>query len=291
MKKMIYHLWVLIFLFACSESEKLDYSSLSLDFSKNKIEVGENTKLLEIPVILSGCRNDIPLFVRAEVQATDRSAIAGVDYELISKEVTFDVCGTGKLLVRILDNKEITEGTQDFTIDLKIQTEGVQTSMGSVKVIIINDDVKEDGLSGFYTLTLQTFLDGTKFSSEVGGVEVVKDEDIPGMYYMRKLALINGDKAFPLTAGDDLYFTVDDNGNISLPANQNIGDYGEGNGVICSLTQEGNPVFEPMMIRQEGKKLIFTAPLAGVTYSKEKELIPYYAFKNVVLEKTDLKKN
>lgn len=291
MKKMIYHLWVLIFLFACSESEKIDYSLLSMDFSKNKIEVGENTKLLEIPVVLSGYRNNMPLSVRAEVQATDHTAKAGTDYELISKEITFDACGIGKLLVRILDNKEVTEETKDFTIDLKIQTESVQTSMGSVSVIIINDDVEEAGLAGFYTLSLETFLDATKFSSEIGGVEVVEDENIPGVYYMRKLALLNGNQVFPLTSADDLYFTVDDNGNISLPANQNIGDYGEGAGVICSLTQAGDPVFEPITIRQEGKKLILTAPLAGVTYSENKELIPYYAFKNVVLEKTDLKKN
>lgn len=285
MKKIIYHLWALIFLFACSESEKLDYSSLSMDFSKNKIEVGENTKLLEIPVILSGCKNDISLSVSADIQATDQTAVEGTDYELISKELKFDACGTGKILVRILDNKNVTEGTKDFTIYLKIKTNAVQTAIGSISVIIINDDINDSGLAGSYTLTLETFLDGTKFSSEAGGVEIVKDQNSDGLYHMRKLALINGDKAFPLSIANDLYFTVDENGIINMPANQNIGDYGEGNGVICSLSQEGNPVFEPIVIRQDGKKLIFTAPLAGVTYSKDKELIPYYAFKNIVLEK------
>lgn len=291
MKKIIYNLWILIFLFGCSESEKVDYSSLSIDFPKSKIEVGENTKLLEIPVILSGCKSDIPLSVSTEIEAIDQSAIAGTDYELISKELTFDACGTAKLLVRILDNKEVTEGTKNFTINLKIKTNAVQTTMGSVSISIINDDVEESGLSGFYTLTLETFLDATKYSSEIGGVEIVEDQEIQGMYHLRKLALINGDQAFPLTLEDDLYLTVDENGNISMPANQNIGDYGEGKGVICSLSQEGNPIFEPIVIRQDGKKLILTTPLAGVTYNKEKELIPYYAFKNVVLEKTDLKKN
>lgn len=291
MKKIIYHIWILFFLFACSETEKIDYSLLSMDFSKSKIEVGENTKLLEIPVILSGYRDNMPLSVRAKIETTDHTAKVGTDYELISKEITFDACGTSKVVVRILDNKEMTEERKDFTIDLKIQTEGVQTTIGSIGVIIINDDVKDSGLAGSYTLSLETFLDGTKFSSEIGGIEIIEDQDIPGMYYMRKLALLNGDQVFPLSTANDLYFTIDEDGNISMPANQNIGDYGQGNGIICSLSKEGNPIFEPISIRQEDKKLIFSTPLAGVVYSKDKELIPYYAFKNIVLEKVDPKKN
>ena len=79
MKYIIYNLWILMFLFACSESEQVEYSKLSVGFQKSKIDVGENTGILEIPVVLSGANMDMPLQISVQVSATDGDAVAGVD--------------------------------------------------------------------------------------------------------------------------------------------------------------------------------------------------------------------
>lgn len=289
MKYILYNLWILLFLFACSESEQVEYSKLSVDFQKSKIDVGENTGILDIPVVLSGCNVNMPLKVLVAVSATDGEAVAGVDYELIDTKLEFDICGKTMLRVKIIDNEEITDEVKTFTVSIKAESPEVNSTISSVKVYIISDDVKKVTMAGHYTLTALDFLSETPLSSEPGGVEVVQDPDNSNKYYLRNMVFVNGNNVLPLTLAGDLYFVVDGNGGMSMPSQQHIGDYGYGEGIILGLTSEGYFTIDPIKIEKSGERLLFAVGgLAGVYLGEtEDDQALYYALKNIVLEKVN----
>lgn len=289
MKYILYNLWILLFLFACSESEQVEYSKLSVDFQKSKIDVGENTGILDIPVVLSGCNVNMPLKVLVAVSATDGEAVAGVDYELIDTKLEFDICGKTMLRVKIIDNEEITDEVKTFTVSIKADSPEVNSTISSVKVYIISDDVKKVTMAGHYTLTALDFLSETPLSSEPGGVEVVQDPDNSNKYYLRNMVFVNGNNVLPLTLAGDLYFVVDGNGGMSMPSQQHIGDYGYGEGIILGLTSEGYFTIDPIKIEKSGERLLFAVGgLAGVYLGEtEDDQALYYALKNIVLEKVN----
>ncbi|WP_195407985.1 Calx-beta domain-containing protein [Bacteroides congonensis] len=288
MKYIIYNLWILMFLFACSESEQVEYSKLSVGFQKSKIDVGENTGILEIPVVLSGANMDMPLQVSVQVSATDGDAVAGVDYELIDTQLAFEVCGQTTLKVRIMDNEEITDVVKTFTVNLKAETPEVKSGISSIKVYIISDDVEKVTMAGHYTLTAQDFVEGTKLSSTPGGVEIVQDLDDSNKYYMRNMVLVNGDKVLPLTMGGDLYFTVDNSGNMAIPSQLKIGNYGDGEAFAVGLTTEGYFTEDPIKIEKKDNRLfIMGGGLAGIFIDDKDDLSIYYALKNIILEKVN----
>lgn len=289
MKYILYNLWILLFLFACSESEQVEYSKLSVDFQKSKIDVGENTGILDIPVVLSGCNVNMPLKVLVAVSATDGEAVAGVDYELIDTKLEFDICGKTMLRVKIIDNEEITDEVKTFTVSIKAESPEVNSTISSVKVYIISDDVKKVTMAGHYTLTALDFLSETPLSSEPGGVEVVQDPDNSNKYYLRNMVFVNGNNVLPLTMAGDLYFVVDGNGGMSMPSQQHIGDYGYGEGIILGLTSEGYFTIDPIKIEKSGERLLFAVGgLAGVYLGEtEDDQALYYALKNIVLEKVN----
>lgn len=287
MKQIIYKLWILLFLFGCSESDRVDYASLRVDFSRSSVDVGENSGLLELPVVLSGVRNNLPLSVSVKIEAADGSAVAGTDYELLDKELIFERCGTLLLRIRMIDNKEVTEDKKDFTVTLKVETPEVQSVVSTVKVYIISDDMKPFELPGKYTLTAKDFKSGDLLKTEPGTVEIVQDAQNPQRYVLRNLILVKGQEVFPLSWADDLYIEVDESGNIQMPVMQKIGDYGKGEGFTISITPDGYAEQTPIRIRVSGgKKLVFMKDaLAGVTLDKKKELFFYYVLKDIVLEK------
>lgn len=289
MKYILYNLWILLFLFACSESEQVEYSKLSVDFQKSKIDVGENTGILDIPVVLSGCNVNMPLKVLVAVSTTDGEAVAGVDYELIDTKLEFDICGKTMLRVKIIDNEEITDEVKTFKVSIKADSPEVNSTISSVKVYIISDDVKKVTMAGHYTLTALDFLSETPLSSEPGGVEVVQDPDNSNKYYLRNMVFVNGNNVLPLTLAGDLYFVVDGNGGMSMPSQQHIGDYGYGEGIILGLTSAGYFTIDPIKIEKSGERLLFAVDgLAGVYLGEtEDDQALYYALKNIVLEKVN----
>lgn len=292
MKYIIYNLWILIFLFACSESEQVEYSKLSVGFQKSKIDVGENTGILEIPVVLSGCNMDMPLQVSVQVSATDGDAVAGVDYELMDTRLAFEVCGQTTLKVRIIDNEEITNDIKTFTISLKADNPEVKSEISSIKVYIISDDVEKVTMAGYYTLTAQDFVEGTKLSSTPGGVEIVQDLDDSNKYYMKNMVLVAGDNVLPLTLAGDLYFVVGNDGSMSMPTQQKIGDYGAGEGFTIGLTSEGYTTADPIKIEKSGNRLLFKVDgFAGLFIDENAGPTDYptiyYALKNIILEKVN----
>lgn len=287
MKRIIYHLWVVLFLFACNETAPLDYSQLSVNFQKSKVDVGENTDILEIPVVLSGYPDDQPLEVEVAINSTDGDAISGTDYDLIDNKLTFNSCGTALLKLKIIDNEEISRQMKTFTISLKANN-NVQSKQPTVKVYIISEDVQKFVLAGQYTFTAENFIDGAKYSSAAGGVQIVQDQVDENKYYLRTFSLINGDQILPLTMSDDLYFTVDINGNMTMPMQQKIGDYGKGEGFIMNLKEDGDANIDPLKIERSGQKLHFTnGSLVGLSVGENNATSIYYALKNLVLEKTN----
>lgn len=292
MKYIIYNLWILMFLFACSESEQVEYSKLSVGFQKSKIDVGENTGILEIPVVLSGCNMDMPLQVSVQVSATDGDAVAGVDYELMDTRLAFEVCGQTTLKVKIIDNEEVTNDIKTFTISLKADNPEVKSEISSIKVYIISDDVEKITMAGHYTLTAQDFVEGTKLSSTPGGVEIVQDLDDSNKYYMKNMVLVAGDNVLPLTLAGDLYFVVGNDGNMSMPTQQKIGDYGAGEGFTIGLTSEGYTTADPIKIEKSGNRLLFKVDgFAGLFIDENAGPTDYptiyYALKNIILEKVN----
>lgn len=292
MKYIIYNLWILIFLFACSESEQVEYSKLSVGFQKSKIDVGENTGILEIPVVLSGCNMDMPLQVSVQVSATNGDAVAGVDYELMDTRLAFEVCGQTTLKVKIIDNEEVTNDIKTFTISLKADNPEVKSEISSIKVYIISDDVEKITMAGHYTLTAQDFVEGTKLSSTPGGVEIVQDLDDSNKYYMKNMVLVAGDNVLPLTLAGDLYFVVGNDGSMSMPTQQKIGDYGAGEGFTIGLTSEGYTTADPIKIEKSGNRLLFKVDgFAGLFIDENAGPTDYptiyYALKNIILEKVN----
>lgn len=288
MKYIIYNLWILMFLFACSKSEQVEYSKLSVGFQKSKIDVGENTGILEIPVVLSGANMDMPLQVLVQVSATDGDAVAGVDYELMDTRLAFEVCGQTTLKVKIIDNEEVTNDIKTFTISLKADNPEVKSEISSIKVYIISDDVEKVTMAGHYTLTVQSFFDDSQFSSLPGGVEIIQDLDDSNRYYMKNMVLVAGDNVLPLTLAGDLYFIVGNDGSISLPSQQKIGDYGAGEGFTIGLTSEGDPITDPVKIEKSGDRLLFKVDgFAAAFIDDNDEMGLYYALKNIILEKVN----
>lgn len=286
MKQIVYGLSILLLLWGCSQSDEIDYSALNVDFVRNKVDVGENSGILEIPVALSGCKNDLPLTVSVQFTSTDHSAVAGVDYELMDKQLVFNTSGTSMIRVRMIDNKEITDIPKDFTVHLKVETAGVQTNLPDVQVYIISEDVEGFVLTGNYTLTAQEFANGTNLTTEIGGVKIVQDAVMPERYYMQNLILVNGDRVLPLTRKDELYFTMDERGDLWMPVEQNIGDYGKGEGFTATLASDAEISLNPIKIEISGNKLIFNAGgWGGITIDAADKLHVYYALKNIVLEK------
>lgn len=286
MKKIIVSLLMLLFLFSCSESEQIDYTNLSVGFVRDKMDVGENSKILEIPVTLSGCNNGVQVQVVVDVTSVDKTAVSGTDFELLDKQIAFNTCGNAIIRVKIINNEEVSDVTKDFSLVLKVATPSVQTKMSTVEVSIINDDVKKLVLEGHYTLTAQNFVSDEKVTSSVGGVEIVKDVATPGHYLLKNMVFVNGANVFPMTSVGDLYFEVDNAGLISMPVKQDIGDYGKGEGFTIGLNSEGYTSDAPISIIVSGNKLIFNSPgIGGITVDDANKLILYYAFKNVVLDK------
>jgi hypothetical protein len=222
------------------------------------------------------------------VSATDGDAVAGVDYELIDTQLAFEVCGQTTLKVRIMDNEEITDVIKTFTVNLKAETPEVKSGISSIKVYIISDDVEKVTMAGHYTLTAQDFVEGTKLSSTPGGVEIVQDLDDSNKYYMRNMVLVNGDKVLPLTMGGDLYFTVDNSGNMAIPSQLKIGNYGDGEAFAVGLTTEGYFTEDPIKIeKKDNRLLIMGGGLAGIFIDDKDDLSIYYALKNIILEKVN----
>lgn len=292
MKNILYTLWILLFLLACSESEQVDYSQLSVDFQKSKIDVGENSGILEIPVVLSGYRTDIPLQVVVQVSAADGEAVAGVDYELIDTKLAFNACGKSFLKIKIIDNKEITKDMKTFTVSMKAENQAVASGIADIKVYIISDDVANlSPYIGNYTLTAQEYGGTEKFTSALGGVEIVQDPDDANKYYLRNMVLVNGDNVLPLTMGVDLYILIDASGKITMPLQQNIGIYDKefGSGFVIGMTSDGDVSTTPLKIEWKDKSLIFQKGIGLIGVSTEGEEISaiYYALENIVLAKVN----
>lgn len=286
--KLYLYIGLLLCLFvSCSETDQVDYSQLSVSFLKTKIDVGESSGILDIPVILSGCEDKEPLSVKVACSATAQTALEGVDYELLTPTVTFSTCGTATVQIRLINNDVITEEIKTFSLRLTVETPEVQLRTPEAQIYIINDDAKKYAIPGHYTLTAENYTDGTKYSSAVGGVEIVQDVEFPERYYMRQMVLQNGENVLPLSQADDLYFTVDVNGKMSMPIKQNIGNYGKGNGSTVAITADGYTSNDPIGIQiSYGRRLVFGPnALAGIYVNSANQLTIYYALKNIVLEK------
>lgn len=288
MKYILYSLWILLFLFACSESEQVEYSRLSVGFQKSKVDVGENTGMLEIPVVLSGCNVDMPLQVSVQASTVDGEAKSGVDYELVDTKLTFNMCGTTTLRIKIIDNQEITNDVKTFTVSIKAENPEISSVISTVKVYILSEDVEKATITGHYTLMAQDFIKSTQLSSAPGGVEITQDPDDESRFYLRNMVLVNGNKVLPLTMGDDLYFTVDNSGNMSMPGLQKIGDYGKGEATAIALTAEGETTTDPIKIQVSGNRLLFIGGgLAGLHVDQDDNLTIHYALKSIILEKVN----
>lgn len=287
MKKIIISLFAVLLLISCKDSEDvLDYSQLDMSFIANRMDVGENTNILEIPVLLKGTRNDVPLEVSAELLSTDDTALAGTDFELIDKTITFNNCGKGYVRIKVINNAEVNDVAKCFTVTLTKLTNGVKTIQPSIKVYIINDDMKKIDITGDYTFTTQNFIDGTAFSSNAGAVQIVKDDIEPNKYYIKNLIIVNGTKVFPLNSIGDFYFVEKENGVYFMPTKQDIGDYGKGEGFIIGMNSSGYTVDTPIELKQWGNKIYFiTEGFAGITVDANNKIIPYYLYKKLTLEK------
>lgn len=287
MKIYLYIGVLLCLLASCSETEQVDYSQLSVGFPKTKIDAGESSGILDIPVVLSGCKDKEPLSVKVTCKATAQTAVEGVDYELLTPTVSFSTCGTATIQIRLIDNDVITEEIKTFSLRLTVETPEVELRTPEAQIYLINDDAEKFVIAGHYTLTAENFVDGAKYTSAVGGVEVVQDAEFPERYYMRQMVLQNGENVLPLSKADDLYFTVDASGRMSMPIKQNIGNYGKGDGFTTAITPEGYTSNDPMSIQLSYGRLLVFGPnaLGGIYVNSANQLTIYYALKNIVLEK------
>lgn len=277
----------MLLLISCKDSEVVvDYSQLNVSFVTTKMDVGENTKFLEIPIELKGVPNDMILEVNTELSTTDDTALTGVDFELLDKTLTFNNCGKMVARVRIIDNNVILNEPKCFNVNLKSITNGVKTVQSTIKIYIINDDAKSVDIIGNYTFKAEELINGARYSSAVGGVNIEKDAANPTKYYIRNLILENGKSIFPLTYADDLYFIEKTPGKYSMPSKQVIGDYGKGEGYFMKLNSAGYTLDEEIELKVIGNKLYFVGDgFAGATQDATKKIIPYYLYKRMILEK------
>lgn len=290
MKKLIYHLWILLFLLGCEKAVNVDYSSLHVDFLRSSVDVGENTSLLELPVMLTGIRDDLPLQVTVTIEAIDGTAVMGTDYELLDKTLTFERCGQSLLRVKMLDNKDLSQEGKEFSLRLKVETPQVQSEVSTVQVNILSDDMPPFEFEGRYTLTAHDYKTGEAMTTEPGSVQIIQDPQHQNRYLLRDIILTKGDKVFPLSWADtDLYIEQTEQGILQMPVRQDIGDHGNGDAFTITITPDGYAEETPIRIRvSSGKRLVFVRDaLGGVSMNAAGKPVFHYVLKDIVLEKVN----
>lgn len=231
-------------LWACDDNSDKQDNSLTVGFVKDKVDVGENTELLSIPIQVKGRRVGSPVDVVLSMKSKDGTAKEGVDYRLLSSGVKFSNVGEATVDIEIVNNDDIITEIKSFHIYIE-SAAGAEKVMSEVEVFIINDDYeKEDGVTieGSYTYKAKSFFDNTiAFSSAPGAVIIEKDKVDPTKYYIRNFFIENEDGVLPMTMGSDLYFFVKET-KTYMPALQRIGDYGYGECAFIGVTSDGTPV-------------------------------------------------
>lgn len=276
---------------ACNKSNE-SVTDLSIGFMKSKVDVGENSGILDIPIMLSGARKDMALDVDVTIKTKNGTAIEGVDYKLKSDKLKMNRVGEYLVTIEILDNEVLDKVDRTFSVEITSVTSKHEfiKKIAELTVYIVNDDVPQFDYTGSYTMTaISAFDPKVSFTSAAGGVSIVKDATDPMKYHFENLAFVDGNKVFPLTRSTKarLYFTVT-NGIASMPMEQNIGNYGIGDGVILSLNETMNVSTAPVVIKEVGGKLTLNVyAIAGIYTDKDGKMSAYYAYRNVILVKTN----
>lgn len=277
-------------LWACDDDGDKQNNPLTVGFIKNKVDVGENTKLLSIPIQLKGRRAGSPVEVVVTMKSEGGTAKEGIDYRLLSSRVQFSNVGEATVDIEIVDNDEIISEIKTFRVYIE-SVIGAEKVMGEVDVFIVNDDTESEAgvnLEGSYTYKARSFYDNTiLFSSKPGAVLIERDKTDPTKYYIRNFFLESPDGVLPMTMKNDLYFNVRENG-IFMSAMQRIGDFGYGECAFIGITRDGLPVIDELELLLEDRgNLAFKIYGIGGFVLEDDQItdFPMYLLEQAILEK------
>lgn len=274
---------------SCEQDDDFNLGDMQVGFVKAGIDVGENAGKLQIPLLVEGIPESAVIDLSAEIQAKDGTAKNNIDYKFTTQTVKIDRAGQYLIEVEILNNETIEAKNKSFTLNLSQVTAGVTKKITEIEINIIDEDLPAITIAGNYTLMASDFVrGGDPWSGEKGKVTVEEDPSTPGKYWMRDLELVSDDGILFLTMEDGLYFILDEEGHASIPFMQNVGDYGNGDGVIVGLEGEEGLISEadiPLTINSSS--IYFNIDgIAAIVASDEGIESIYYALRNVILKKT-----
>lgn len=282
-------LWLILFLYSCNEDNNITPENLRIGFLKSGIDVGENTGILKVPLTVEGVSEYRNFDFSVGINSKDQTARKDTDYKFSDQTIRINRSGEYFIEVEILDNKEIETKERTFILFIGQTTEGIVKKISEVEIRIVNDDSPEMTLAGNYTLMASDYIKGgSPWSSAKGKVLIEADASVSGKYWMRNLELESDAGILPLTLEEGIYFTVDESGNTSIPSTQNIGDYGQGKGMLVGIKGADGTVSEENIPLTISNNSIYwdSEGIAAIVPSDQGIKAVYYALRNVILKKT-----
>ncbi len=266
MKKLIYIMYLLLFSFAfvsCDDNEDVLPTDLTVGFLKSRLDVGENSGLLEIPLVVKGARADVALDLVANFTAKDGSAVSSVDYELVSKSLTLTSAGSYVVQVKIMDNNEVPPKGGDyknFTISLASVVGNAKTKISEIEISIVENDLNKK-----YTLKAYDLDEKADVASVVGSISI--EEDGSGYRIVNGNYLDKTGYQMFLSSIGDILIEADANGNLFIPTGQNLGsfgmeEFGYGEAMIITLDAEGKNSMDPCAVTIVDGNFVLASPIA-----------------------------
>lgn len=205
-------------LIACDDNAQSNFQfedtnvSFDIDESRFTPSVGENNRMLKVPVILAGIPGaySVSVTIVTDTVGKENPAIEGVDFTIRKKTLTFDEgCGIQYLEVRTIDN-EIKNVEKTFDLIIESSSRPLKPNTANRITVSITDD--EHPLKDYLGTYQAKGIDVFTGKDEAFLLRITADNDDETMVMM---------EGFPVMSKDKIKLRLDiATGICSIPAGQ-----------------------------------------------------------------------
>ena len=142
MKKYIAVIYILLFslgLSSCDKDDDKATQEVFVGFLNSKMDVSEHSGVLDIPLVVSGVRDDINLNIVVNLSVSDGSAKKDVDYKLPESVVKINSAGNYIIQVTLIDNDDVNE-IKNFKVSISSVIGATKTNISEVEVFVLSED-------------------------------------------------------------------------------------------------------------------------------------------------------
>ena len=142
MKKIIAVIYILLFslgLSSCDKDDDKATQEVFVGFLNSKMDVSEHSGVLDIPLVVSGVRDDINLNIVVNLSVSDGSAKKDVDYKLPESVVKINSAGNYIIQVTLIDNDDVNE-IKNFKVSISSVIGATKTNISEVEVFVLSED-------------------------------------------------------------------------------------------------------------------------------------------------------